>query len=119
MLMVLIVLRLIWTALNLRRRPAAAITVKLGHAALYLLMLAVPLSALLRQYGSARKPLDVFGIEVMPAAAEKIQWMLDIGHNHAFLAWTLYALIGGHIAIALIHQIKGDKILNRMIGRRP
>lgn len=117
-LMLLAVLRAVWAFANRRRRPPSALPAKLGHAALYVLMLAVPFVGLLRQYGRAKDGLEVFGITVLPAAAEKIQWMTQIGNAvHGKLGWLLFALAAGHIVAAVVHQIKGEKIINRMIGK--
>ncbi|MDO4694308.1 MAG: cytochrome b/b6 domain-containing protein [Eikenella sp.] len=117
-LMVLLLLRLVWTVKNLSRRPAGNLLVKLGHGVLYVLMAAVPLTAMLRQYGSARGGLKVFGAELMNGAPEKIEWMTRLGNEwHAPLAWTLFALAAGHAVMAVVHQLKGEKILNRMAGR--
>ena len=58
-------LRLVWALANWRNRPHGSLAVKLGHAALYVLMAAVPVVAMIRQYGSARGDLEVFGITVM------------------------------------------------------
>lgn len=118
-LLLLALLRVWWALLNLTRRPSGNLAATLGHGVLYLLMLAVPLAALLRQYGSARGELKVFGLPVMPAASEKIDWMVNIGSQwHGELAWLLFALVSGHIVAALVHQLRGEKILNRMAGPR-
>ena len=54
-LMVLIIIRALWGLLNLKRRPPAdSMAARLGHLALYVLMLVVPAVALFRQYGSGR-----------------------------------------------------------------
>lgn len=117
-LMLLIVIRTVWAAVNLRRRPHSGLPVKLGHALLYLLMLAVPFIGLLRQYGNARGSLEIFGFSVMPSAPEKIEWMVKIGGlAHGKLGWLLFALAAGHILMAVLHQLKGEKIINRMIGK--
>lgn len=117
LLMALLIVRILWALANRHKRPPAGnVFVRLGHLALYVLMLAVPVAALLRQYGSARGPLNVFGVNVMDGAAEKIEWLVEIGNNfHGELAWVLLALAGGHIIMAIFHQIRGEKILNRMV----
>ncbi|MEG9488113.1 cytochrome b [Mannheimia indoligenes] len=116
-LMLLIVIRVIWAIINRNNRPAPDnIFVTLGHFALYVLMLAVPTIALIRQYGAARGPLDVFGVKVMEGSTEKIEWAVSLGNNfHGELAWGLFVLSAGHIVMAIYHQIKGKKILNRMV----
>ncbi len=117
-LLVLVALRLVWALMNARRRPPGNLLVKLGHWALYALMVAVPLLGMLRQHGSARGEFKVFGLPLMNGAAEKIEWMVRLGNQwHGTLAWTLFILAGGHILMAIIHQIKGEKIINRMAGR--
>ena len=119
LLMILIVVRVIWAALNIKNRPHGNLIVKLGHLGLYVLMIAVPMVGLIRQYGSARGSLKVFGVEVMGAAPEKIEWMTQIGNMaHGNLAWLLFALAAGHIVMAIVHQVKGEKIINRMAGSR-
>ncbi|QEY24162.1 cytochrome b [Neisseria animalis] len=119
LLILLAVLRLLWAITKARRPAADNAAAKLGHLALYVLMLAVPAIALIRQYGGGRGPLKVFGIEVMQGSPEKIEWMTQLGNQwHSTLAWILFALAAGHIAMAVIHQIKGEKIMQRMIGRQ-
>ncbi len=118
-LMVLIVLRILWAAAHLGKRPPADnVAVKLGHLALYILMLAVPLIGMIRQYGSGRGPLKVFGVEVMQGSAEKIEWMANLGNNiHGKTGWLLFALAAGHIAMVAVHRLRGRNILPRMLGR--
>lgn len=119
LLTILIVVRIIWALLNASRRPQSNLAVKLGHWALYVLMIAVPVVGLLRQYGAARSTLDVFGIEVMGKAPEKIEWMTQLGNAaHGKLGYVLFVLAFGHIVAAIVHQIRGEKIINRMAGPR-
>lgn len=113
---VLAVVRLIWALIHARHRPSGNLLVKAGHGILYLLMLAVPLIGMIRQYGSARD-FALFDILAMPKAAERIEWMTQLGNQwHGTLAWLLFALVAGHIVMAVVHQIKGEKIINRMAG---
>ena len=82
-----------------------------------LLMLAVPAVGLIRQYGAARHPLEI-GPFTLPQAAEKIEWMSNLGNAaHGKLGWLLMAFAIGHVAMALVHQLKGEKLLQRMAGR--
>lgn len=119
LLMILIVVRVIWAMKNRNNRPAGNILVKLGHGALYLLMIVVPLVGLLRQYGAARGDLTIFGITLLPDSAEKIEWMTKLGGAlHGEAGWALFALAGGHILFAIAHQIRGEKIINRIAGPR-
>ncbi|MCF7529018.1 cytochrome b [Neisseria lisongii] len=114
-LLILAALRLLWAVANHSRRPSGTLMAKLGHAALYLLMIAVPAAAMIRQAGSDKHDLQVFGIHIMSKAPEKIEWMVELGNQwHGKLAWLLFILAAGHIVMAVIHQIKGEKIINRM-----
>ncbi|MDO5103892.1 MAG: cytochrome b [Lautropia sp.] len=118
-LMVLVVLRCIWAVLHHAKRPPSdSLLASLGHLALYALMIAVPLTALIRQYGAARGPLEVFGVQVMQGSAEKIPTMVSIGSNfHSTLAWVLFALAAGHILMVVVHRLQGHDVLPRMLGR--
>lgn len=115
-LLVAATLRILWMLVNFTNRPHGNILVKLGHLALYALTLAVPLTGLFKHYGAARAPLDVFGIVVLDKAPAKIEWMSQAGNPHLPLGWLLLVLIVGHIVMAIYHQLKGEKILNRMAG---
>ncbi|NVJ68584.1 MAG: cytochrome b [Gammaproteobacteria bacterium] len=119
LLLVLIAIRMIWALAHLTKRPSSiSLFVKIGHIGLYLLLLAVPMIALIRQYGSGRS-FEVFGIPVFAGfEGEKIKWMLDLGKNwHSELGWVLLALIIGHIIMVLWHKRSKDKnVLPRMWG---
>ncbi|MDO4906149.1 MAG: cytochrome b [Lautropia sp.] len=118
-LMVLIVLRVIWAVINHARRPPSdSLAAKVGHLALYALMFVVPLVAMIRQYGGARGPLEVFGVQIMQGSPTPIKWMIDVGSNfHSNLAWILFALAIGHILMVPIHRMRGNDVLPRMLGR--
>ena len=69
-------------------------------------MLAVPTIALIRDAaagrdGSAENAATRFG---------------DLWHGRA--AWLLLLLITGHVLMTAVHQRRGEKILQRMAGRR-
>ena len=90
---------------------------KAGHSLLYVLMLGVPLLGALRQYASAKGGLDVFGITLIPAAPQKIESLVQLGNQlHGKLGFALFVVVAGHVAMAVWHQIKGEKIINRMFG---
>jgi cytochrome b561 len=123
LLFLLILTRIGWTLAMRHRRPAqatglAGLAARAGHAALYLLMLVIPSLALLRAFGSDRA-FSVFGVTLFPAGGAPIEWMVTAGHLlHGTLAWTLCALVGGHIAMTLLHQaLWRDGTLTRMAGR--
>lgn len=108
-LMALIVVRIIWTLCTLSSRPASISRMaSLGHLALYVLMFAVPLIGLLRQYGSGRA-FEPFGIALMPGFdTGSIEWMTAPGFMHSWLGWALLALIIGHVAMVYVHRMRSN-----------
>ncbi|WP_320179448.1 cytochrome b [Roseovarius pacificus] len=108
LLLVLVALRAIWGLINIPRRPqhvggldkAAA----LAHVAMYGLLFAVPVIALIRSYGSGRG-FSAFGIQIFDKFEPKIEWMTNLGSAwHGELGWVLLALTAGHIAMAVVHD---------------
>ena len=123
-LFALILLRGAWGLFNLRRRPRqqrglVGRAAHLGHLALYALMFIVPSLALLRQFGSGR-PFSPFGMPLMSASERVDSLMAPANAAHGLLAWTLLALVAGHVAMVLVHQfIWRDGLWARMgWGRR-
>jgi cytochrome b561 len=87
----------------------------LGHLVLYLLMIAVPLTgwAMSSAYGIPVVFLGRFRlpdlISVDPVLAPQLMLL------HAWLNWTLAALVVGHVLVALKHHfIDRDGLLDRM-----
>lgn len=116
LLMLLVMLRLVWALVDHGRRPPSInLVASLGHLALYALMVAVPLVALLRQYGSGRA-FAPFGIPLMPGFEGEVEWMTALGGIfHGLLGWVLLALVVGHAAMAIWHRRAGDEdVLARM-----
>ncbi|HBS81668.1 cytochrome b [Vreelandella alkaliphila] len=117
LLLTLVVIRAVWSLLNASRRPpSVSVMAKLGHLALYGLMIAVPTIALIRQYGSGRA-LDVLGVNLMSGFdGEEITWMTELGGLlHGELGWTLLALIVGHVVMAILHRkLTNHDVLSRM-----
>lgn len=124
LLFVLIALRIVWALANRRNRPAhgagpVGVASRLGHLALYLLMLIVPGVALLRSWGSERA-FAPFGFEIFPAREAAIEWTGTLaGALHGELAWVMGVLILGHVVMVGVHQAMWrDGTLARMAGRR-
>jgi len=116
LLLVLMILRLLWAFINVSNRPkSVSMLAKLGHLALYLVLITVPILALIRQYGSGRS-LEVFGVQLFSGfETEKIKWMTDLGNNfHGELAWALLVLIVGHIIFAFKHRKSEKEVISRM-----
>ena len=91
------------------------VAARIGHAGLYFIILAMPLSGWI--YDSAWEyaadvPIDVFGLFEMP----RIGWVVDIppepkkvldviaGKVHVWLSYLLYVLLGSHLIGAIKHQ---------------
>ena len=122
LILVLAGIRVLWALVNLASRPkSVTLLSKLGHISLYLLLLAIPTVALLRQYGSGRT-FEPFGIPIFTGfEGEKIKWMTDLGSNfHSTLGWILLVLIVGHIVMAIWHRKSDNQqdIIPRMWGKK-
>jgi len=121
LILLLLVLRGIWAVTQRAHRPPSvhwpALT---GQITLYLLTFLVPFIALLRQYGSGRA-FEPFGLALFSGwEGQRIDWMVSLGGLlHGEMGWILFALIAGHIAMALWHQrTPGQtRVLPRMWGR--
>ncbi len=101
LLMFLAVCRVLWALLQHRRRPANNLVARLGHGALYALMLAVPAIGIARQIGRGQGN----------------QSLIELGNQfHGELAFVLLALVAGHIAMVVVHAVKGESVLHRMLG---
>ncbi|VXB76740.1 Cytochrome B [Luteimonas sp. 9C] len=123
LLMLAILLRGAWGLSQWRRRPphprtAVGRLAGAGHALLYALMFYIPTVALLREYGSGRG-FAPWGVPLLPQTGEQIAWMMAPANlSHGVLAWTLLAVIVGHVAmVALHHVVWRDTTLARMAGR--
>ena len=119
LLMALIVLRLVWSLVERGQRPVSvSLAASLGHLAMYALMVAVPLVALLRHYGSGRA-FAPFGIPLMSGFEGEIEWMTATGSIfHGLLGWVLLALIVGHVGMVILHRrMAGEDVLVRMLPR--
>ena len=105
----LAVLRIIWALSQRKNRPANSALVKLGHGAMYVLMVLIPALALVRAAGSGRG-YSYFGITVFEKTDVKTEWMVDLANNwHGFLGWILFLLIAGHVLMAIKHKIAGPE----------
>jgi cytochrome b561 len=117
----LALLRLLW---RLGHRPPPfspaiprwqVVAARTGHAALYFIILAMPLSGW--TYDSAWEwaaavPINVFGLFEMP----RIAWVVNMpqepkkvldewsGHVHVWLSYLLYVLLAAHLIGAAKHQ---------------
>jgi cytochrome b561 len=113
LVMVLTVARLLWVAV----RPAAPtfamagwmqLTSKVVHGALWVLLLALPATALLA-LGSEGHPLTLLGgvrVDQMPLIANSgLANLADWGEVHGFLGDAILVLAGLHAVAAIYHHV--------------
>jgi len=122
---VLVWLRLVWRLTH--RPPAFAASLSatqqtlahLGHMALYLLMIAIPVSGWLMS--SAKGVQTVwFGVLPLPDLLGRDKALgAQLADLHSALNIGLLVLIGGHAAVALFHHlVRKDDTLRRMLPAR-
>jgi cytochrome b561 len=122
-ILLLAVLRLLWRAFD--RRPLEppdmpawqALGARSGHALLYLLIFAVPLSGWWFDSVSALRPLQWFGLVQVPSLSGGPDPALkDVARAvHYWLFWLLILVAAGHATMALIHQfVHRNNVLGRM-----
>jgi len=118
----LAVLRLIWRWLNPTPslpetlKPYERILAHFTHAALYILLFAMPLSGWMMS--SARGfPVSWFGFIQLPDLVPKNKTLYDILlETHETLAWALYTIVILHVVAALKHHfVLKDNVLKRML----
>lgn len=113
----LVLFRALWRWLNRSRlAPPAhwATMARLGHIALYALMILMPLSGVATSLGEG-DPVSFFGLMVF-APGPEIEFLEEVGEDlHEVLANVLWVMIGVHVAAALAHQLwLGDRLMKRM-----
>lgn len=122
LVLALVLIRLGWRAGN-HPPPLAgvfshaeAILARGAHAALYLLILAVPLSGWLINSASGI-PFRIFSILQLPAIAPVSAGLEhDFESLHLATSWALAVMIVGHVGAALYHHLLlHDRVLRRML----
>lgn len=119
-LLLLAGVRLIWALANRSNRPKHAPNLLgrlavFGQRALYLLLLVVPVLGILRANTRGLRPAPGASAS---APAEVDSWLAGIAALHGPLAWTLLALILGHIMMAILHAaVWRDGASATMLGR--
>jgi cytochrome b561 len=125
----LVLLRMLWRWADGRPAEAAApawqtLAARLGHAALYVVILALPLTGWWFNSVSG-KPLQWFKLFNLPGLTGKNDALRDFAHGvHEYLFWFLLLLLVAHVAGALKHHVvDNDNVLRRMLPfgrlRRP
>lgn len=92
----------------------------LTHGAIYLLILAMPLSGWLYDSASGLRPLRWFGLAEVPKLSPPNEALAGAMHEaHELLFWVLLALVAAHAGAALYHHFfQRDATLARMLPRR-
>jgi cytochrome b561 len=123
----LALLRLAWRLFDARpadpptMRHWQGIAARLGHALLYVLLFAVPLSGWLFDSATGLRPLYWWGLVKMPSLTGGPQRDLreTFEEAHELLFWILVAVAAGHAAAALWHHFHDrDGVLRRMLPGR-
>jgi len=124
---VLTLLRLLWVAARpaapqIPMAPTMRLMAKLGHLALWALMLALPISALLA-LGGEGYPLTLLGgvrVDQMPLIANSaLAKLADWGDLHGLLGDAILWLAGLHAAAAIYHHVMlKDGVLLTMLPPR-
>lgn len=127
LILLLTLVRLVWVALR-RPKPSFAMagwmqtTSRLMHLALWVLLLALPITAFLTLGGEGH-PLTLLGgfrVEKLPliAGSALAKWA-DWGEVHQWLGDAIIWLAGLHAAAALFHHwVLQDGVLRAMLPRR-
>jgi cytochrome b561 len=91
---------------------------KLLHLALYVLMIAMPLSGYLL-LSAAGKPIPFFGLELPALIDTDKELAKQIKEVHEFVGSAGYFLIGAHFVAALYHHfIVRDNTMTRMLPEK-
>ena len=121
--LMLVLLRFGWWQLNPvpplpdTLKPAERVLARGTHAALYGLLLATPVAGWIMASASSLPTGDLFGLFTLPALVGTDETVYEIARwVHGFLAWSLVAVVGLHVAGALKHHfILKDDVLLRML----
>jgi cytochrome b561 len=120
--LLLLIPRIVWRILKgvpAYRVPLDRLTLlaaSAGHAALYVLMLALPVTGYVLST-AADRPVSWFGIFTLPRLLPVDK---DLSHlaaeTHETAAWILIAVLGVHVLAAFWHHwVKRDEVMARMV----
>jgi len=99
-------------------RPWQRAATRIGHALLYLFMLAMPLLGWLA-LSAAGKPVPFFGLELPALVGPDKAFAARVEDLHETIGTIGYFLIGLHAALALFHHhVLRDATLLRMLPHR-
>jgi cytochrome b561 len=120
-LFLLILLRLFWRMTHQPPAYPASMTVllkkiaKATHYAMYLFMVLIPITGWLHS-SAAGISVVYFNLIPLPDLIPKNkEWSKLLGNAHSFLNWTLFWMVGLHVAAVVKHEfIDEDHLLSRM-----
>lgn len=120
----LVVSRLLWRAFDIRPEPPPVarwmrLTAGVVQAALYVLLFAVPLTAIGGAWLEGHPLTLLGGVVVPPPVAESHALGAKIAEVHTWLGDVILWLAGAHAAAALVHHyVFKDGILRSMLPHR-
>lgn len=96
--------------------PLMALAARAGHAALYLLMVAVPVAGVVMSWSGGRA-VEVFGLFALPTLLSPDPALKDAAEGaHEILGNLFIFLAGAHAVVAIVHQyVLKDGTLSRML----
>ena len=132
---VIVLLRILWRMTNRTPEPEPGsalehLAAKLGHFALYAIMIIMPVTGYLGTGVAVEffylfdipsfKNTELFATYFGHATTFKeFEKPIDFIHKDIFGAWVVWLLILGHVLAALYHQfVKGDRTLQKMTTSR-
>ena len=125
-LLLLLLVRLLWRWTHTAppppqgSKPWEILAARLSHIALYLLMIAVPVSGWLSASTSI-VPWKLWWLVPWPRIAGPSKDLHELAEElHEGLIWALVAVLALHVTAALYHHfVKHDPVLRRMLRARP
>lgn len=121
----LVVIRLFWRythpAPELPNTMSASMKVfaHLGHLALYLMLLALPITGCLYSWSAGHPAPVLYLFEIPRLVQENPDLMAIVKPVHIYLSWFAGFLVIGHLAAALKHHfIDKDDVLNSMTRQK-
>ncbi len=120
----LVILRLVWRFVSPPPAPPEGMSAfekmleKLGHLALYGLMIAMPLSGWIMSTAKGHAPM-IFGHPFpFPGITEDKVLGKTAGNLHWWFAWAIIVMVSLHVIAALWHHFcRKDNVLKRMSPR--
>ena len=119
----LVVLRLLWRAVDKRPGPEPSarwmlLTARAVQVALYVLLFAVPLTAISGAWLERHSVTLLAGFTVAPLLAKSHELGAQIAEIHTWLGDAILWTAGAHAAAALLHHfVLKDNVLRSMLPR--